>query len=500
MNNEQNNNITKEKNKKLEKKIKLEIILVIMIIILIPIISNYINTPSNCQPGFDCLGEAFSLKSLLFLLLMNILYISIPLAIINSFIIQKIRKKSLLIPCIPIIIILIGYLFIIEPKPENNLYNIINNTSNYMGEKELDYFIHNDNIYYYKQSTPPFILTLSSHNLFSHNFININKLFDKKVLFKADLNGKNSKKICTLNGSFEYNFIYKNEVFFTTREEGSHFDYHNVLKRLNLDTCEEKIIINNDEKTAGEWSYILNSIKKNEIVFYDYNWDNESKQLDVLYKYNLDDHKITQRKTVEDFISNYIDYNNFDEYKEKPDDEYGYKNIYLNNKFIIKGEKLKIISYDEKNIYLQDDNNIYTLEKETNEIINTQKIENNITARRNNLYQTYFLINNNLYIYNTNAQKYKLILKNINEEEFLPEIYNINNNYLFIDNFTFKNGTYTYNYSSKEKPVPVLIIYNKNSKKIAEEYDNGNLIKYRIDNDKIYLIYKNNTIKKIDLK
>ena len=70
----------------------------------------------------------------------------------------------------------------------------------------------------------------------------------------------------------------------------------------------------------------------------------------------------------------------------------------------------------------------------------------------------------------------------------------VNGYYLFGDR-DYTKGDKEYGDNIKT----ILSIYDKEGNMIIEETTNGNLSKYRIDNNRIYLIYKDNSIKKIDM-
>lgn len=443
---------------------------------------SYIDLNAECD-GFSCLSKIFT-----YLLILA----SGILAVINLFIIQILRKKNLVFPIIVVLCIISIFLIKNYEKdkyikttrfePENSFDSIFDNDFSETN-KYIYYFVHNNYLYYYK---------------YDGNYIDFEE--DKKgILFKTDFNLNKTDKVCELNSgmSFYFDFIYGNEVFYTTRET-----YHNSLKRLNLDTCEEKIITNYDETTRGKWKFILGSRNKDEILFYDYDSDFYG---DVLYKYNLKDNRIVKLGKVHDTFD-LVDYDTFDYYYTT------YEGIYYNDSLIYKSNDFKynLLSFDAKNIYLYDNNYeyIYVLNKESKQIVEKKNFQlkninyiTNIKMFMNN----YLYIDNKIYQYNIDSNSFVSIFDNIKEDnlglfsELFGEQRNINGYYLFRDNFYLNSFDSDPDIEDSAIKV-VLSIYDNKGNNIIKEYNNGNLINYFIDNDDIYLVYNDYTFKKIETK
>ena len=471
-----------------EKNIGAKIAITIEIILIIIFIWSYIAWNAECE-GLSCLG-----KILPYLLIRA----SGILAVINLFIIQILRKKNLVFPIIVVLCIISVFLLKIMKKnvyikttrfePENSFDNIFYNDFS-ESSKYIYYFVHNNYLYYYK---------------YDEKYIDF-ETDEKGILFKTDFKLNKTDKVCELNSgmSFYFDFIYGNEVFYTTREKGCEtcgLSYHNSLKRLNLDTCEEKIITNYDETTSGEWEYILGSRNKDEILFYDSDSDSDG---DVLYKYNLKDNRIVKLGKVRDTFD-LVDYDTFDYYYTT------YEGIYYNDSLIYKSNDFKynLLSFDAKNIYLYDNNYeyIYVLNKESKQIVEKKNFQlkninsiNNIKMFMNN----YLYIDNKIYQYNIDSNSFVSIFDNIKEDnlglfsELFSEQRNINGYYLFCD----ISGLNSFDSDPDiEDSAVVLSIYDNKGNNIIKEYNNGNLINYFIDNDDIYLVYNDYTFKKIETK
>ncbi len=469
-------------------RIGAKIAIIIEIILILSSLWCYKEWNAECYYGWDCLG-----KIIPYLLIR----ITIPVAIINLFIIQILRKKSIIFPSIVVLCILIGlginnyqkhiYTTVTRFEPENSFDSIFNNDS-LKSNKYISYFVHNDYLYYYK---------------YDANNINFEE-DEKGILFKTDFNLNKTEKVCELNrgADFYFDFIYDNEVFYTTREKDD-YSYHNALKRLNLDTCEEKNIIDYDGTTSGEWKYILNSRNKDKILFYDFGKDFAD---DMVYLYNIKENLIVKSGVMQDAFEYFSinDYINFNTYSVKGDG-----GIYLNNELIYKINELEfedtnidILDYDDENIYLYNSNNIYVINKKEKNLIQKKELPLKNIYHYNVFMDHYFQTKNETYKYNITNDEFLLLEDfpkfNYKDDEYrnLNNIYKINNYYLFSDD-DFINGTTEYDDNTKNV---ALLIFDNNGKNILKEYCNGNLINYFIDNDDIYLIYSDNTIKKIETK
>ncbi len=473
-----------------EKNSSAKIAIVIEIILIIVFIWSYIDLNAECE-DWSCLGK------ILPYLLIRITGI---LAIINLFIIQILRKKGLIFPII-VFLCIISIFFIknyekekyiktTRFEPENNFDSIFHNDFS-KTNKYIYYFVHNNYLYYYK---------------YDENYINFEE-DEKGILFKTDFNLNKTDKVCELNSgmSFYFDFIYNNEVFYTTREKNCEecgLSYHNSLKRLNLDTCEEKNIIDYDETTRGEWEYILNSRNNDEILFYDYGKNDDK---DMLYRYNIKENKIVKSGTVNDVFEYYgiNDYNSFDSYSIK------YDGVYLNDALLYKLDDFKIektnvelLDYDSENIYLFDSDYVYVLNKNLKQIISKKELTLKNIFKHNLFMNHYFSAENKMFKYNTEKNEFIYLDKfpsfdyNSDENISLADVYKINDYYLFSDADAISGSTEHYDNTD----MVVLLVFDNTGKDIIKEYYNGNLINYFIDNDDIYLVYNDNTIKKIETK
>ena len=446
---------------------------------------SYADLNAECD-GWDCFGKIFPF------LLIRVTGIS---AVINLFIIQILRKKNLVFPIIVVLCIFSAFFIKIYEKekyirtkrfePENSFNNIFHNDSS-KTSKYISYFVHNNNLYYYK---------------YDEKYMNLNT-DEKGILFKTDFQLNKTDKVCELNNgmNFDFDFIYGNEVFYTTQEEDCEecSSEHNSLRRLNLDTCEEKTIANYDGTTSGQWEYIFGSRNKDEILFYDYVGDiSDSK---VLYKYNLKENKIVRSGEVSNHFD-LVDYDTFDYYYQT------YNGVYYNDDLIYRFYDLKyyILSFDTNNIYLYNDNYdyIYALNKESKQMVEKKdfplKNINNIT-NVHMFMNNYLYIDNKIYQYDIHSNSFVLIFDNIKEDDLrlFDDSYsaqrNVNGYYLFSD-----ISDLGFNVGDSDIKV-VLLIYDNNRNNIIKEYSNGNLINYFIDNDDIYLVNNDNMFKKIETK
>ena len=332
---------------------KTKIAIIIEIILVIIIIISLLDFNAECSM-FECLR-----KMIPFI----VLIITVPLAIIDLFIIQILRKKSILIPSLLTIILLIAlfgtsiYENINADKPEHSLRKIINNDEN-KTNKYIDYTIYDNHIYYYKYKYNP--------NAFSEDSNSIG------TLYVSDLKGKNVQKKCDLDYKvyIYLNFIYKDELYYKV-EYHQNGDESSALKRLNLNNCKEETILESKVNYMEELYYLPNTIKNNTILI-GYEGENPDSFEDYYeeYTYNLDTNKI-----IESNKDNYY---------------HNYEGIKYNDKLINNSEDKELLSYDEKNIFLHDYKKIYTIDKETLEIIEVKdlgiKIEKTINEPKNSHY------------------------------------------------------------------------------------------------------------------
>jgi hypothetical protein len=305
--------------------------------------------------------------------------------------------------------------------------------------------------------------------------------------------------------------MYGDEVFYTTREEDD-YNYHNSLRRLNLNNCKEKSIIKYDENTYGEWEYLYNSKNQNEIFFYDDTDDDEGY---IIYRYDMEANQIVNQSIG--LVLDIIDYDNYDTYY------YTYQGIYYNDTLIYPyddtNKDTDILFFDKDNIYLADHNSIYVL----------NKMSKQITEKRNfpfkeykefyriviNMKQ-YSCIDDKIYQYHPESNSFSLIFENpdnLSLDGLYSDRQSINDYYLFSSSKLFWNRLEYKNNGEDEEDEEIyddydydaegeiiLLIFDDKGKNIVKEYNNGHLLDYLIDNDTIYLVYYDNTIKKIETK
>ena len=434
---------------------KTKIAIIVEVVAIIAIILSLVDFTSECYM-FDCLGKAIPFL---------ILSVAVPVAIIDCFVIQYYRKRTLLIPLaffVVIALLAFGYFYSIKLNgylPEKDLNTIVNN---YFDEsnKYIEYFVHNDKLYYYK---------------YEESLLNKNK----GVLFKADLDGSNPEKICSLNYSedFHYYFIYDNEVYYSVRETDNpgSLDYHNTLKRMNLDNCKEKVIINKDDETSGEWTFESNTIINNEILIRDYIIDNIGS--DMYYKYNINTNKITNRKEIKDNSLPIIDRYTLDSYTKYDDNNECI--FYINGKTVLKGENCNFISYDKDKIYITANNYLYTLDKETKEIIDQKELYLGDVYTLYNLENNYLLINDEFVYFDSQEKEFKTIAQRVSEE--LYDFYKVGDYNILYNEYDL--------YSEGSSDI-VIEIFNDKGEKIISKSNDEDFLDFRIYNNNIYLIYQ----------
>jgi energy-coupling factor transporter transmembrane protein EcfT len=462
-----------------KKKIKL--ISVIEIIILIIIIYSVIELNKPCD--FLCFDG---------LLYVPVLCITIPLFIINVFVIQSLRKKSLFVPTFCLIIIILGIFIytIVENelsyRPANNINEIISDNKDDYDEDEdnsnqndkIEYFIHNDKLYYYQ---------------YKESYYN----GEKGILFKAELDGTNSKKVCELDlgSNFEYNFIYNNEVFYTTRiyDEEKHSNV-NSLKRLNLNNCQDETITIEDSEAQGEWEYLLESKTEDKVVINDYYIGKRSTRL---YNFDIKYNLINSTNVVTNKFNNYyIDYKNLDIYYIKNSDN-KLASIYKNDDLILKlnyKEELKIFCYKNNYLYLYDEDNIYKINLEKKELEETILNNYDSITKVDSLFDDLFYIDGDLYRFNTDTNKFEIFSYKVTDDVRISILYKINNYYVFIPSNIDLNNNYD---SSRKKYKYYLYIYDEEGNLI---YKKTNLYDVKIDNDNIYTIDSKRKIELVNIQ
>ena len=288
-----------ETNKKLKIAITVEIVLVLIIII------SLIDFNAECSM-IECLGKIIPFIALI---------ITTPLAIIDLFIIQIFREKSLLTPSLISFVLLIIIFspsilgFIDASKPENSLKDIVNN-DNAETDKYIEYIIYNNHIYYYKYNT--------------------NDYLSYGILFMSDLKGENAQKKCKLKygTSIRLSFIYENKIYYKFDSYDEDDDLSG-LKRLNLNNCKEETIIEDtiEDKDFNEFNFLLNTRNKNTILIsQEYSIYDEEKEL----------YKELYKEYTYDIDTNEIIENNIDDYYPS-DEEIIYNNQLINSS---KGKKL----------------------------------------------------------------------------------------------------------------------------------------------------------------
>ena len=465
-----------------KKNVGAIVAIVAEVILIILFVAAYKDVQAECD-DFECLGKVFSYF---------IMYVSGVGAVMNLFVIQYARKKSFIFPLLVVLCIITIYAYKlfqyykynkeVRFEPNESLEEIINNDYPENDDKYISYFIHNDMLYYYKYDE-------------THGGLE----GEKGALFKTDLKGENAERVCILKAgmSFYYDFIYGDEVFYTTREKDENGSYHNSLKRLNINSCEEKTIMQYNGDSNGEWKYLYGSRNNDEIMFYD---DGPYYDEYALYRYNLKEDKIINSKIIHN-INSLIDYDNMDEYYVLGN------SVYINDKVIYEFDQnsysvIDILSFDKENIYLYSNNSIYVLNKTSKQITGKRDIplKDIKNLRSINMFmKNYVYIDGMIYQYVVESNSFQKLFEGMKTGELEQFYYSgeqriVNGYYLFGDR-DYTKGDKEYGDNIKT----ILSIYDKEGNMIIEETTNGNLSKYRIDNNRIYLIYKDNSIKKIDM-
>ena len=332
----------------------------------------------------------------------------------------------------------------------------------------LDYFIQDDTIYYYSKY----------NDLFSNT----------SYIYKSDLNNKDLKRVCKLktNKDIELGYVYKNKLYYKSSSLDSSINhdsvYSLVINSIDLDSCRVKDIYSYKTKVFDNSSFYKDD---NNNLILKYNDNAETLGKSYTFVYDMDKGK---KVSLEE---NHLGYNTINEDGK----------IYYDSTFIYDiGEDINIdiLNYNDDYLYYytqyEKENYIYKLDLNNKVIVNKEKIPSDEFSEYDD---SYFYIDKKLYKYNYNNDKLEIVLNKISEDIQYSVLKIINNKYIFtfIDDGVSIAGEDQI-YSGR------LFIYDSKGKVVFKEKQNeytNTLRNVIIDNNKVYVIYKDGKVKTIKL-